>query len=79
MPKLFKTRSTLLVGATALAIAALAPASAEVVVRGKEGKPLDEIRRAPASIYPDLRTIVAQPSPSEIKPEFLGVASVNVV
>lgn len=72
MPKLFETRSTLLASATLLAFAALAPASAEVVVRGKEGKPLDEIRRAPASIYPDLRTIVAQPSPSEIKPEFLG-------
>jgi hypothetical protein len=47
-------------------------ASADVVVRGKEGKPLDEIREAPGSIYNDLRTIVAQPSPSEVKPEFLG-------
>lgn len=72
MARQFNTRSTLCVSAIALAIAALAPASAEVVVRGKEGKPLDEIRRAPASIYPDLRTIVAQPSPSEVKPEFLG-------
>lgn len=63
---------------TALAVIAtliagsVMPASAEVVVRGQEGRPLDEIRRAPASIYPDLHTIVAQPSPSEIQPEFLG-------
>jgi len=62
----------LLAGGTALAAAAFSPAGAEVVVRGKEGKPLDEIRQAPGSIYPDLRTIVAQPSPSEVKPEFLG-------
>lgn len=47
-------------------------ASAEVVVRGKEGKPLDEVREAPASIAPDFRTIVAQPSPSEVNPAFLG-------
>ena len=72
MSKHLDTRFTLLASAAVLLVAAVAPASAEVVVRGKEGKPLDEIRRAPASIYPDLRTIVAQPSPSEIKPEFLG-------
>ncbi|MBY0282410.1 MAG: hypothetical protein K2W81_00445 [Sphingomonas sp.] len=72
MSKHLDTRFTLLASAAVLLAAAVAPASAEVVVRGKEGKPLDEIRRAPGSIYPDLRTIVAQPSPSEIKPEFLG-------
>lgn len=72
MSKHLDTRFTLLASAAVLLVAAVAPASAEVVVRGKEGKPLDEIRRAPASIYPDLHTIVAQPSPSEIKPEFLG-------
>ena len=72
MSKHLDTRFTLLASAAVLLVAAVAPASAEVVVRGKEGKPLDEIRRAPGSIYPDLRTIVAQPSPSEIKPEFLG-------
>lgn len=59
-------------GAALLASAAVAPVSAEVVKRGKEGRPLSEIREAPASIYPDLHTIVAQPSPSEVKPEFLG-------
>ncbi|MFM9827366.1 MAG: hypothetical protein ACKVOB_01315 [Sphingomonas sp.] len=72
MSKHLDTRFTLLASAAVLLVAAVAPASAEVVVRGKEGKPLSEIRQAPASIYPDLRTIVAQPSPSEIKPEFLG-------
>jgi len=60
-----------LIGAALLAVAA-APAAAEVVVRGKEGRPLSEIREAPASIRPDLRTIVAQPSPSEVNPAFLG-------
>ncbi|MFO6445924.1 hypothetical protein ACLBKU_02145 [Erythrobacter sp. NE805] len=55
-----------------LALALPSAASADVVVRGKEGKPLDEIREAPASISNDLKTIVAQPSPSEVKPEFLG-------
>lgn len=73
MPKARFTKFTLLAGAAALvAIAAAMPASADVVVRGKEGRPLSEIRRAPASIYPDQRTITAQPSPSEVKPEFLG-------
>ena len=71
MSKSIDTSTKLLAGA-ALVAAAIAPASAEVVVRGKEGRPLSEIREAPASIFPDLRTIVAQPSPSEIKPEFLG-------
>ena len=73
MPTRFSKHTVILASSSALvAMLAAAPLSAEVVVRGKEGKPLDEIRQAPASIYPDLRTIVAQPSPSEIKPEFLG-------
>ncbi len=72
MSKLIDTRFTLLAGAAVLGVAVATPAAAEVVVRGKEGKPLDEVRRAPASIYQDQRTIVAQPSPSEVKPEFLG-------
>ena len=57
---------------TAMVALAATPALGEVVVRGKEGKPLDEVRRAPASIYQDQHTITAQPSPSEVKPEFLG-------
>lgn len=56
----------------ALAVVAAGTAQAEVVVRGKEGKPLDEVRESPAAIHPDLRTIVAQPSPSEVNPSFLG-------
>ncbi|MBV8971852.1 MAG: hypothetical protein JO290_06125 [Sphingomonadaceae bacterium] len=59
-------------GTAAIAVAAALPVHAEVVVRGEEGRPLSEIRKAPASIYPDLHTITAQPSPSEVKPEFLG-------
>lgn len=47
-----------------LALILPAAVQADVVVRGKEGKPLDEIREAPASISGDLKTIVAQPSPS---------------
>ena len=58
--------------AVSLSAVASTPTLGEVVVRGQEGRPLDEIRRAPASIYPDLHTIVAQPSPSEINPSFLG-------
>jgi hypothetical protein len=44
----------------------------EVVVRGIEGKPLDEVRPAPAFFKPDLDIITAQPSPSEVNPSFLG-------
>lgn len=47
-------------------------AKAEVVVRGIEGKPLDEIRPAPAFFKPDLDVIAAQPSPSEVNSSFLG-------
>jgi hypothetical protein len=45
---------------------------AEVINRGVEGKPLHEARPAPASIFPDEHIIVAQPSPSEVNPSFLG-------
>lgn len=55
-----------------LAAAAAAPSIAEVTVRGVEGKPLHEARPAPASIFPDEHIIVAQPSPSEVNPSFLG-------
>ncbi len=58
-------------GLVALAAAAL-PAHSEVVVRGTEGAPLHEARPAPASIFPDEHIIVAQPSPSEVNPSFLG-------
>jgi hypothetical protein len=46
--------------------------NAEVVVRGIEGKPLDEVRPAPDFFRPDLDVISAQPSPSEVNPAFLG-------
>ncbi len=72
MPKHNPFKRALLASAVGLLAAAATPLAAEVVVRGKEGRPLSEIRQAPASIFPDLRTIVAQPSPSEVKPEFLG-------
>lgn len=62
---------TWLAGAALVSLAAT-PASADVIKRGKEGKPLDEIREAPAAIAGDLKTIVAQPSPSEVNPSFLG-------
>lgn len=45
---------------------------AEVINRGIEGKPLHEARPAPASIFPNEHIIVAQPSPSEVNPSFLG-------
>jgi len=45
---------------------------AEVVVRGIEGRPLEEVRPAPTFLKPDLSIITAQPSPSEINPAFLG-------
>lgn len=60
-----------------IALALPAAGHADVVVRGKEGKPLDEVREAPASIYNDLRTIVAQPSPSEVDPKLLGPVLLN--
>jgi hypothetical protein len=49
-----------------------AAAHAEVINRGVEGKPLHEARPAPKSIFPDEHIIVAQPSPSEVNPSFLG-------
>jgi hypothetical protein len=67
------TQRSLLASATLVALAALGgPAPAEVTVRGTEGKPLHEARPAPASIFPDEHVIVAQPSPSEVNPSFLG-------
>lgn len=64
-------RSGALVAAAAVA---LIPnwTAAEVINRGEEGKPLHEARPAPKSIFPDEHIIVAQPSPSEINPSFLG-------
>lgn len=47
-------------------------AEAEVIVRGQEGKPLHEARPAPGAIFPDHHIVVAQPSPSEVNPSFLG-------
>lgn len=67
-----KFRNAMMAAGAVLALALPSVGHADVVVRGEEGKPLDEIRKAPGSIYPDLKTIVAQPSPSEVKPEFLG-------
>jgi len=60
--------------ATALAASLVggAAAQAEVVVRGIEGKPLHEARPAPGFIAPDHRIVVAQPSPSDVNPSFLG-------
>ncbi len=47
-------------------------AAAEVVVRGVEGAPLHEARPAPGALLPDEKIVVAQPSPSEVNPSFLG-------
>jgi hypothetical protein len=46
--------------------------NAEVVVRGIEGRPLEEVRPAPTFFKPDVSVITAQPSPSEVNPAFLG-------
>jgi hypothetical protein len=67
-----KIRNAMMAAGAVLALALPSVGHADVVVRGKEGKPLDEIREAPASIRSDLKTIVAQPSPSEVNPAFLG-------
>ena len=61
-----------LLASVAVSAAFTGAAQAEVTKRGKEGAPLDEIREAPASISGDVKTIVAQPSPSEVNPSFLG-------
>ena len=65
-----------MVGASAIAIAfglcVTHGVNAEVVVRGIEGRPLDEVRQAPEFFRPDLEMISAQPSPSEVNPAFLG-------
>jgi hypothetical protein len=55
-----------------VALGAAGGVDAEVVVRGIEGKPLDEVRPAPEFFRPDLEMISAQPSPSEVNPAFLG-------
>ena len=57
--------------AACLSIAAV-PAQAEIIVRGIEGKPLQEARPAPAFLKPDVNIIVAQPAPSDVNPSFLG-------
>ena len=57
----------------ALASSPLHPAAqAEVLVRGQEGRPLSEARPAPGALRPDHAIVVAQPSPSEVNPSFLG-------
>jgi hypothetical protein len=58
--------------AFAIALCATTGLNAEVVVRGIEGKPLDEVRPAPEFFKPDVEMIAAQPSPSEVNPAFLG-------
>jgi hypothetical protein len=65
---LFTTGLTLL----GVSLALSSSLRAEVINRGVEGKPLHEARPAPASIFPDEHIIVAQPSPSEVNPSFLG-------
>lgn len=64
--------SAALASCAVLGSLALQPAFAEVVNRGIEGRPLHEARPAPKSIFPDEHIIVAQPSPSEVNPSFLG-------
>jgi hypothetical protein len=59
-------------GLLAVSLAAFLPAHAEVINRGVEGAPLHEARPAPGAIFPDEHIIVAQPSPSEVNPSFLG-------
>ena len=72
MPE-WKTIKTACLGAACLSgLLAVGAARAEVVVRGIEGGPLQEARPAPTFLQPDVRIVVAQPSPSEINPSFLG-------
>jgi hypothetical protein len=70
-PKLFSIFATACLAITAGAFVA-PPSSAEVVVRGPEGKPLQEIREAPAFLKPDVSIVTAQPAPSDVNPSFLG-------
>jgi hypothetical protein len=56
----------------ASALLAFTSATAQVVNRGVEGKPLSEIRPAPKSIYPDQQVITAEPAPSGVNEAFLG-------
>jgi len=73
---MIRVRQRFLIASSALAlIAGLygdSAVNAEVVVRGIEGKPLEEVRPAPTFFKPDLSIITAQPSPSEVNPSFLG-------
>ncbi len=48
------------------------PTTAQVIRRGIEGMPYGEARPAPDSLQPDFNIVVAQPSPSEVNPSFLG-------
>lgn len=57
---------------TATLSAYLPITQAEVVQRGIEGTPYGEARPAPDFLQPDFKIVVAQPSPSEINPSFLG-------
>jgi hypothetical protein len=66
------TCALLALSASLLTLALAVPASAEVIVRGTEGAPLHEARPAPGAIFPDEHIVVAQPSPSEVNPSFLG-------
>lgn len=67
-----RMKNRMMAAGAVLTLALPSLAQADVVVRGKEGKPLDEVREAPAAIAGDLKTIVAQPSPSEVDPRLLG-------
>jgi hypothetical protein len=66
------TQTSVIALAAAILAAGSTPSPAEVINRGIEGKPLHEARPAPKSIFPDEHIIVAQPSPSEVDPAFLG-------
>jgi hypothetical protein len=73
---MIKIRPYYFFGACAVALAGAlcsgGKVNAEVVVRGIEGKPLDEVRPAPDFFKPDLSVVTAQPSPSEVNSSFLG-------
>ena len=68
-PWLWSVRATMVAFAACVGAAS---AQAEVVVRGIEGKPLQEVRPAPTFLKPDVNIVVAQPSPSEVNSAFLG-------
>jgi hypothetical protein len=66
------SRLGFIAAALVTSVAGASAARAEVIVRGIEGKPLHEARPAPTFLQPDHKIVVAQPSPSEINPSFLG-------